>query len=248
VQVVGIAALCSLLAVGTAVGIRLLLVARRTRRAPELAIGLGLLCITVLGTPLSATGRLPGLVGTPTGDILFGVGLAVALLGIELVWLFTWLVFRRDAAWAKALVGLAALALAAEGIGLMTASSRGSTMDEILPHTRPWAIAIVATVAAAFAWSAMESLRYHARLRRRLALGLADPVVVDRFALWTLSGLATVGVCTGIVGSMLAGFAPLRDAVPLVAIAAAGLTASISWYLAFLPPAAYLGWVRRRSA
>ena len=44
--------------------------------------------------------------------------------------------------------------------------------------------------AGAFAWPAFESGRYAAAMRRRLAIGLGDPVLADRFRLWAISSCA----------------------------------------------------------
>lgn len=247
-RVLGILALASMGLVGAVVGARLLLLARRTRQIPELAIGLGLLLITVVGAPLSTTGRLPFLVETPIGDGIFALGLAFSLGGIGLLYVFTWRVFRAGARWAKAAVSLAGVALGCQWVGLLVASRAGRTMEQILPHTRPWALAIVATVAIAFGWTALESLVYHSRLRRRLALGLADPVVVNRLLLWGVSAVAAWGLCTVLAGSMLVGQAPLRDPLPLSIIGVAGLTTSLAWYLAFVPPEAWLRFVQRRAS
>jgi len=243
----GILALVALGLAGATVGARLALVARRTRGLPELAMGLGLLSIAALGLPLAAVARLPGVVATPGGDALFGVGIAFSLAGIELVHVFTWRVFRPDAVWARVALVLAGAALVVEWLGLMHASGHGTSLDEILPHTRPWAIAVVATVAAGFTWTAAESLHYHALLRRRMALGLADPAVANRFLLWALGGVATALLCVALIACMRAGLAPLRHTVPLAIISVAGIATSIAWSLAFLPPAAYLRWVRARA-
>jgi hypothetical protein len=246
-QVVGIFSLASMLLVGGLVGGRLLMVASRTRQLPELAVGLGLLLVTVLGGPVAAVGRLPGLVRTGPGDLAFGLGLALSVAGIALLYVFTWRVFRPDSAWARLLVGLAVVVLAIEWWGLVQASGKGTTLDEIIPHTRPWALAIVGMVSLSFLWTAVESLDYHRMLRRRLALGLADPVVVNRFLLWAFSGFALVALCAAIMASMLAGYAPLRDGPPLLCIASGAVVASVSWYLAFLPPDAYVRFVQRRA-
>jgi hypothetical protein len=246
-RVVGILSLLSMLVVGAVVGGRLLLVARRTRQLPELAMGLGLLLTTVLGGPVAAAGRLPALVATGPGDFVFGLGLALALSGIALFYVFTWRVFRPDSSWGKAVMALALLALGVEWLGLMQASAQGQTLDEIVPHTRPWAITIVAMACISFLWTGVESLAYYRMLRRRRALGLADPVVMNRFLLWAASGFAAVAVCGSVVASMLAGYAPLRDAPPLIGIASAAIVTSVAWYLAVLPPEAYLRFIRRRA-
>ena len=49
----------------------------------------------------------------------------------------------------------------------------------------------------ALAWGAFEALRYHARLRRRRALGLAEPLLIRRFLLWGL-GLGGAALSGGI--------------------------------------------------
>jgi hypothetical protein len=231
-------------AVGVVVAIRLLLLARRTRQLPELAMGAGLLCLTVLGTPLSTLGRLDGLVATPLGDALLGAGLAIAHLGLWLLFAFTWQVFRPQAVWAKGGVFVVFLALVAIWIGLMRASSAGARLEEILPLTRPWAIGVIGIAALAFLWTGIESLVYHSRLQRRLALGLADPVVVNRFLLWGVSALAAVAMCSVLVASVLQGRAPVRDPVAQIAMGSASVVVSVAWYLAFLPPKRYVRHVR----
>lgn len=246
-RLLGILALSALGLVGSVVGARLLMLAHRTRQLPELWIGLGLVLITVGGAPLSSIGRLPTLVRTPVGDALFATGLLLALCGIELLFVFTWKVFRPAAGWARTLVVLAALALGAQFAGILYGSQLGQTLEQIVPHTRPWALGTVSTVALSFAWTAAEALPYHARLRRRLALGLADAVVVNRMLLWGVSGIAAAVLCAVLASTMLAGQAPLRDPLPLAVIGVAGTFASCTWYLAFLPPEAWLRFVRRRS-
>jgi len=247
-RVVGILSLALMAAAGVVVGFRLLALGCRTRQQPELVMGLGLVGVAVLGGPLAFVGRLPALVATPLGDGLFATGLAATQTGIALFCVFTWLVFRRDALWATLLLVLVVGALGAEWLGLLHASARGTTMEEILPHTRPWGVAIVSTLALAFAWTGCEAWACHRRLRRQLVLGFADPVVANRMLLWATAGFSTVLMCGVIATCMLAGLAPLRHAVPLGAIALAALCASSCWLLAFAPPASYLAALRRRDA
>ena len=242
----GILSLAAMAASGVIVGFRLLALGRRTRQQPELLMGLGLLLVAVLGGPLAFVGRLPALVSTPLGDGLFAAGLATTQTGIALFCVFNWLVFRRDSLWATLLLVLAVGALGVEWLGLLHASARGTTMEEILPHTRPWGVAIVSTLALAFAWTGCEAWAYHRRLHRQLALGLGDPVVANRMLLWAAAGFATVLMCGAIAACMLAGLAPLRHALPLAAIALSSLCASTCWLLAFFPPASYLAALRRR--
>ena len=244
----GIVSLAMMATSGVIVGLRLLALGRRTRQQPELLMGLGLVLVAVLGGPLAFVGRLPALVATPLGDGLFALGLASTQTGIALFCVFTWLVFRRDSLWATLLLVLAVGALGVEWLGLLHASARGTTMEEILPHTRPWGVAIVSTLALAFAWTGGEAWAVHRRLRRQLALGLGDPVVANRMLLWAAAGFATVLMCGAIAACMLAGLAPLRHGLPLAAITLSSLCASACWLLAFFPPASYLAALRRRGA
>ncbi len=246
-RLLGILSLSAMALSGVGVGLRLLALGRRTREQPELLMGLGLLLVAVLGAPLAAVGRLPGMLGTAPGDFLFALGLAATQLGIALFCAFTSRVFRRDALWATLLLVVVAAALGAEWLGLLHASERGATMEQILPHTRPWGIAILATLAFAFGWTGCESFAYYRRLRRQLALGLADPIVANRMLLWAVAGFATVGLCAVIAACMLSGLAPLRHVLPLGVIGTAALLASLCWLLAFAPPAPYLEAVRRRA-
>jgi len=223
-RALGILSLGAMALSGVIVGFRLLALGRRTRQQPELLMGLGLVGVAVLGGPLAFLGRLPALVATPLGDGLFAAGLAATQTGIALFCVFTWLVFRRDELWATLLLVLAVGALGVEWLGLLHASARGTTMEEILPHTRPW------------------------RLRRQLAHGLGDPVVANRMLLWATAGFATVLMCGVIAACMLAGLAPLRHPIPLVALALSSLCASTCWLLAFVPPASYLATLQRRGA
>ncbi len=239
-RLLGLASLGCFLLMGAVVGARLVALARRTRGAPEFLAGMGLLCLAVLAHPFSALGRLPGLMGTPAGTTLFGIGLGTTAAGIGLVYAFTWKVFRPADRWAAAVVALAAGLATLECAGLLWATSGGGTMQEVLPRARPWTIAICLTLSGGFGWTAIESLAYHAKLRRRLALGLADPVVVDRVRLWGLSGLTA-----GVLGAHIAWLAwrggmVLHDPSALLVTSLAGIATSVLWYLAFLPPDAYL--------
>jgi hypothetical protein len=244
-RLLGIAALSAMALSGVVVGVRLLALARRTREEPELLLGTGLLLVAVLGGPLAAAGRAPGLVATPMGNALLGLGLAATQLGIGLFAAFTRRVFRPATLGATLLLLGIAGAAGAEWQGLLAASAHGRTMEEILPHTRPWGIAIVATLAVVFAWTGGEALAYYTPLRRRVALGLADPVAANRVLLWAIAAVATVLLCSVIAACMLAGLAPLRNGLPLGAIGLAAVCASACWTLAFLPPKAYLASIQR---
>lgn len=234
-------------ALAVVVGLRLLSLWWRTRQLPELCIGLGIVLISAVGMPLSALGRLPNTVGTLFGNVVFAVGLSLACSGIALLFAFTWRVFRAEARWARFAMLAVSLAMVTLDLGLLHAASQRSTLSEILAGTRPWAVGIVSMVVLAFAWGGFEALRYFHLLRRRQALGLADPVVTNRFLLWAVADWTAVVLCGSVVGFLLAGKAVLVDPLALCAIALTGTVMSVTWYLTFFPPAAYLRYVGHAS-
>ena len=155
--------------------------------------------------------------------------------------------FRRSVTWARALVAAAGVALATAAAGLIAVGLGETDMALIFERTRPYAIASVATVTACFLWNGIESWRYAAMLKRRLALGLSDPVLYDRFRLWAIVGFASTAMC-GVLGAcMLAGLPPLTEPAPMLVTAVMGTVAGVAWYLSFLPPQRYLAHVRRRT-
>jgi hypothetical protein len=222
----------------TGVGARLLLLARRTRQAPELAFGIAFLLFGVVGYPLSITSR-SGLGGAGAGWLLLAA-LAAQDAGSLAVYLGTRRVFRPRARWALALVAAAAVAfpasLAVQALAGGFAPGRSGGAGYYLG---------LAARFGAFAWTAVEALRYHAKLRRRLALGLADPRMVDRFRLWAVTNCA---LCLGFavfLWGLLASGNPAESALVLVATSAVAVVGGLSMWLAFFPPAA---WQRRVAA
>jgi hypothetical protein len=227
------------------VGLRLLSLWWRTRQLPELCLGLGITAISTVGMPLSVLGRMPSAIGTRLGDVAFAVGLSLACGGIALLFAFTWRVFRAEAPWARLVMVAVCLGLAVLDAGLIQAASQGSTLGEVVSGTRPWAVGIVSMTVLSFAWGGFEAMRYFRLLRRRQALGLADAVVTHRFLLWTVADWTAVVLCGSVAGFLLAGRAVLVDPLSLCAIALAGTVMSVTWYLTFFPPAAYVRYVGR---
>ena len=100
-----------------------------------------------------------------------------------------------------------------------------------------------ATSLAAYGWAAREAFRYHALLRRRLALGLADPVVTHQFLLWGVSaGSAFGSSAVSLFFTHVLGLSIAATVVPFVAIQLALFTAAVCLWFAFFPP----GFYRRR--
>jgi hypothetical protein len=225
------------------VGLRLVWLAQETRKSPELLVGAGLILLSVLGYPMMTVARKAEALTEPTR---IGVAIAAALclaVGGFLMVLFVRRVFRQDAPWTTWLAaGYAGIATAVfvsqtDGPGwwAWVSEQRGS-----------WAGARWLFLVP-IGWGAVESLRYWTLLRRRLVLGLADPIVVDRFRLFGIAMSAGLVANTATVICQILGIEIVGTVAGTVAVSPASIAAVALW-LAFLPPRTYLARVQRIAA
>ncbi|MGH0036401.1 MAG: hypothetical protein ACQGVK_15345 [Myxococcota bacterium] len=231
--------------VGTWVGVKLLGLAVRTREWPELAIGVGLLCYGTVAQVLRVvTLSLPEDADPALRVVLVGVRMLAFAGTLAGLGIFTWRVFGADSVWRRNLaVGLAVTGAAcavriAYGFGVQTFGGP--------PTPAPWNTSLAVAFLVTFTWTSTEALRYHGLMRRRLALGLADPVIVNRFLVWGAGAGLSTGLTLVPVLSAMAG--RVDDPIAGVATAAAGLLNALVWLLSFTPPAAYLRWLESRHA
>jgi hypothetical protein len=242
VRVVSIIALCLAGLSALAVCVRMLVLARKSGELPELLIGSGLASLIFLALPLAGLGRLPGLIATPLGKCLFAAGLVFLSVGIGLLGAFTWRVFRPRSLFALCFVGVVTWGSGVAWLGMVLAN-HGATAAEVFARTRPWAMLYVSLLLADFAWTAFEAGLHRSRLVRRLELGLADPIAINRMSLWLGSGLGLVVLLGAILAAIGQGIPPLRSLPVMTAICLAASAVGTGWGLAFFPPAAYLDWV-----
>jgi hypothetical protein len=226
------------------VATRLLLLARRSREAPELLLGLAILGTAVLGYGVLIASQIVRLQAAPAiPDVaisLSAVGKVLHDLGVVFFLLFVLKVFRPTERWARALAGGAALLL---WVGVSWGMSIGSLRVEPVGSV-PWLCEYVVIWSYPL-WLTAESLRYWRLMRRRSALGLANPLVTNRFVLWGIGSLFTaVAIWTASAPFFFIDRPELMQALaPTIhlATATAGLVSISCSYLAFLPPA----WYRR---
>ena len=222
------------------IGARLSLLWLRTRQLPELLIGGGMLLLAGVGYPISAVAReLPDLAEGVRASLGAIAGVAGAL-GLIASSSFTWLLFRRGVAWANALLG----ALAAGALGVLVAESLAGSWARGGALFWCW---LPFGISVCYGWAFLECARYHRMLRRRLAIGLADPVVTDRFRLYAAATLLALVV--NVIGQVFwwRGVEMLTDPVGSLLLAVLGAGSSVLMCLAFLPPRAYLERVRLRA-
>jgi len=227
------------------IGLRLLLLARRTRELPEFAIGLALFLMGGLAYPLLSVARLSTGMHPAIRVGLFLVSSLFNISGLVGVCIFNWCVFRRGESWAAWLTVGYACALAAS---LLWQSVAPGLRVAAFYNEGAGLRAFMMFEGVPLAWAAYESLRYHRLLAKRCELGLADPIVVDRMRLW--GGAMLLAFAINVFSSVLAFFGidiAVSPAGSLV-IAPLGLAAAGCVWLAFLPPAAYTRRVTARAA
>jgi len=227
------------------IGLRLLLLARRTRELPEFVIGLALFLMGGLGYPLLSVARLSTGMHPAIRLGFFLVSSLFNMTGLVAVCIFNWRVFRRRESWAGWLTVVFTCALAAA----LLCQSVAPGLRVAAFYNEGAGLHVFTTLEAVpLAWAAFESLRYHRLLAKRCELGLADPIVADRMRLW--GGGMFLAFVINVFSSVLALFGidiAVSPAGSLV-IAPLGLTAAGCVWFAFLPPAAYTRRVRARAA
>jgi hypothetical protein len=224
--------------VGWLVTARLSSLARRTRQEPERLLALtfgGLFCV---GYPLSGASRAPGLTGTHEGALLFALGALDMVVGIVALGRFPQVVFRPTAAWARALSIAITLLGTIGGVGCAVAVAGADTRAEMVARIEWPAIALCASVGAAFGWNALESFRYWQIMKRRMTLELARPDTTHRFLLWGVASATSTFLALSILAIRASG-TPILSPTPMAVMACSVLVTSFCWWLAFFMPAAY---------
>ncbi len=228
---------------GLAVGGRLLLLARRNRAIPELLLG-GAFLLGPLSGALSQYIHVPHFPHSEqTRGLLLLLNYLAGMAGVILSASFVALVFRRGQVWALALVG--AIVAGAVGLILWTWSAGTFTSGVEVAGQR----AILSSVSLlATLWAAIESLLHYRMLRRRLQLGLADPLVANRLLLWGIGSCCGTGILIGYLPVITLPAEHLWTQLGLLNIGALGAVATVAYGFAFFPPRAYAAWVQRRAA
>ena len=224
------------------VGVRLVCLARRTRELPELMIGASFLSGAMLGHPSTVTSELLASGTSALARPLAAagsIGLAAATVCILVAW---WKIYHAASRWGPWVVSLWTALVAA-----VVVMELGRSAAELAPGANPWEAHRIVVQGGAFLAIAWSGFRYHALLRRRLRIGLADPVVVNRIWLWNLAASGVTLQCAYILAI------PYLNAIfdaEGVAPAFYGITGLIIAFCithAFYPPQGYLERIRRRA-
>ncbi|MCG8590887.1 MAG: hypothetical protein MJE66_16470 [Proteobacteria bacterium] len=212
-----------------------------TRKLPEL-----LIAILILGVGTIAVGAgfivrsLVPETWLPVSNFLSPIGAAG---GMTALCIFTWRVYHPTSRVAAGVACLLSGTLAAL-LGYAVFMGSVEALNE-----RPMLSLLNSLIyVGVMLWSATEALLYWFPMRRRLALGLADPLVVNRVLLWGLAtGTAGVGIGIGVLARYLGDVVNPDGSWVTLSYAVHGMFSAIGFWLAFKPPAVYVRWVRTRA-
>jgi hypothetical protein len=223
------------------VGARLLRLASRTGETPErllaamfLVSGLSYVLYTIpvlfnlesLWTPLNFAARVAYL---PAPVLLAA---------------FTRQLFRREDPWAAWLVvGIGALLVA----GVAGSALGGDWEGYSISNGWFWLEWVGYTIP--FGWAGAEVFGQYRQARRRLPLGLCEPLVCNRFLLWSLFAILQVSICLAIL-PQYADYEQqnLFSATWDILIGALEFLSLAAIWLVFFPPSAYRRWVEGTAA
>ncbi len=215
---------------GAVIGVRLLLLASRTKELPELVVGLSFILAMGLSGLLFLVADIrwgyaphnPGYQAFVTGGLLVaGAGTVSSAIG-------NWKVFRSNTPWALAMV-----------IGFLVLLGGLFSALVLAPNAHRVYVFYATMVSYSLVrfWTAAECLTLARVLHKRARLGLADPVVVNRSALW--GGAALLACLSLLVLSahgLLVGAEPAANVRIFLSICSLAI-AGLDW-LAFFPPEA----------
>ena len=225
---------------------RLLRSSRRSGGRPEWWLGLafGAVGATVWLIPFAAReGMAPE--AAKTAALAAQLGISASIAGLAR---FTWLVFRPTSGAAGLLAGALIAANLAGGAALV--ATRTAVPVGAL------GLAVLSCRAAVMFWLFAESAHYARAMQLRLRLGLAEPLVANRFVLWSIWTGALAFVPAFVLALRISGLIdepvpgqPLPVALRAVfAALGAGLAVALAaCWLAFYPTAWYRSWIERRA-
>ena len=209
---------------------------------PEFLIGLAYVAAPALGYPLCVLS--PMLASRAVALPLYVFGETSLVFGCCCYLFFTSKVFRPTETWATWCAAIGSLVLVAAGVQITWSYLVSADQAENVVRARTGLAPMVTVLGLYYVWTAFEGFRYYGMMKKRMALGLADAVVTNRFLLWGMCGLVSLTWNSVSAVCLISGI-DLRSTLPLFSTSAGGFANTILIVLIFMPPAAYTRWVNR---
>jgi hypothetical protein len=217
------------------IGVRLLLLARRTGALPELLIGSAFLLAGTVATGFTLL-RAIAPVADGTRVALGNLSSLSMHAGVLCVAAFTWRVFRPADGPGRLVFGGLAAAL------LGSLASEIATQQPMPGVSGLQAVLELSPRAAVYLWTGAECARYWLRLRRQLRLGIGAPLVAAQMLCWVIGSLAIAVVWLRTIA--LSVFAPgSLEAVGSWFATVAVLVCAGAYWMAFFPPSRFRSWL-----
>ena len=230
------------------IGIRLITLSRRTKRVPERSLGLGIMLTAGFGYGIlmfAMIGRQAA-GGSDAAPAFFSWLLALGWIshnaGVVFILDFVRRVFRPEERWARILEFTMGLVLWGGWIAYVV----GGGLESNSPGRTYWIMfSVIGTYPL---WTAIESIRYWKMMRKRVSLGLADPLVANRFLLWAIAAITTFASIWLVEAPTFLGFerfspeAAHVTAISMLCTSSLGIATICSYWLTFFPP----GWYSAR--
>jgi len=219
--------------------LRLIRLNLRTRERPELLFGL----YFGFSGAYYMTFNLPSIFGLEPWTITAEWMVEwIYVIGVFPYLFFIRSVFRPDHAWAGVLVGLCSVTLL---VGTAMGALGG---DATYAIDSPWFLIQWAGYTVPCVWMCVESLLSRQGARKRVRLGLCEPIVANRYLLLALFGCFQSLAC--LADLSFAADISSNQAVSLISDVLLGsseiASVAVLW-LAFFPPPFYVNWITRRA-
>jgi hypothetical protein len=221
------------------VGVRLYRLSRRTRQLPEFLIAaafllwvLSYLFYDIPYAIVESEDLVPA--------VCSYVSIVVLAIGNLSFALFIRSVFRPDARWATGLVAAIAISLVAGVAG----SAWIGDWEGVNPLANPWYWLKFFGSFAPPSWLGAEGFAQYFKARRRLKLGLCEPMACNRFLLWGIAGalwliLEAVITASELFNALTGQWSLLLDfGIALFEV----IPVAVIWFV-FFPPKSYCRWV-----
>ena len=215
------------------VGVRLLAQWGRTRQLPELLLGLGVLGIGPVGFGLLMIAAAAGAAEPQAPSFIAGLSSLAVGGGASSKAIFNWKIYHPHsrAVGGLSFAAITLLAVAIMGDAMTTGFAPAAWMQP------GWMLVRQVVQVSVLLWGAGEALLWWMRMRRRVHVGLGDPMVASRFLLWAIgAGMAGTGSLVGMIVGLATGQAMNELPELTLLMSLFGMVSAVALWLAFATP------------